>query len=168
MRTAALRPPFHRIASRSLTHAKPHLLLRTCPSALHAHGLSMFKAEKIILFYFDPQIIGFGPAWSPDGKYITSYDGVRAAIRVASIATGEQFTLPSATGGEAPTWSPDSQNILFTDEAASPDGSSSWTEIKLANVATGDISVWIGKDDAQNYQYGELAWAQIPMRSSSA
>ncbi len=112
--------------------------------------------------YFDPQIIGFGPAWSPDGKYITSYDGVRAAIRVASIATGEQFTLPSATGGEAPTWSPDSQNILFTDEATSPDGSSSWTEIKLANVATGDISVWIGKDDAQNYQYGELAWAPNP------
>ena len=112
--------------------------------------------------YSDPQIIGFDPAWSPDGKYITSYDGVQAVIRVASIATGEQFTLPSATGGDTPTWSPDSQNILFTDEATSPGGSSSWTEIKMANVATGDISVWIGKDDAQDYQYGELAWAPNP------
>jgi hypothetical protein len=83
-------------------------------------------------------------------------------IRVVSIATGEQFTLPSATGGEMPTWSPDSQNILFTDEAASSDGSSSWTEIKMANVTTGDISVWIGKNDPQDYQYGELAWAPNP------
>ncbi|HUH99079.1 MAG TPA: hypothetical protein VLZ89_17090 [Anaerolineales bacterium] len=112
--------------------------------------------------YSDPQIIGFGPGWSPDGKYITSYDGVQAVIRVAALATGEQFTLPSATGGEMPAWSPDSQNILFTDEAASPDGSSSWTEIKMANVATGDISVWIGKNDTQDYQYGELAWAADP------
>ncbi len=112
--------------------------------------------------YSDPQIIGFGPAWSPDGEYLTSYDGVQAVIRVASIATGQQFTLPSATGGDAPTWSPDSQNILFTDEATSPDGSSSWTEIKMANITTGDISVWIGKSDPQDYQYGELAWAPNP------
>jgi dipeptidyl aminopeptidase/acylaminoacyl peptidase len=62
--------------------------------------------------YSDPQIIGFGPSWSPDGKYITSYDGVQAVIRVVSIATGEQFTLPSATGGDTPTWSPDSKSIL--------------------------------------------------------
>ncbi len=38
----------------------------------------------------------------------------------------------------------------------------------MANVATGDISVWIGKSDPQDYQYGELAWRRIPMRSSSA
>ena len=112
--------------------------------------------------YSDPQIIGFGPTWSPDGKYITSYDGVQAVIRVASIETGEQFTLPSATGGDTPAWSPDSQSILFTDEATSADGSSSWTEIKMANVATGDISIWIGKNDPQDYQYGELAWAPNP------
>jgi hypothetical protein len=112
--------------------------------------------------YADPQIIGFGPAWSPDGKYITSYDGVKAVIRVVSITTGEQFTLPSSTGGDLPTWSPDSKSILFTDEATSPDGSTSWTEIKMANVATGDISVWIGKNDTQDYQYGELAWAPNP------
>ncbi len=120
------------------------------------------QSEENRPLYSDPQIIGFGPAWSPDGKYITSYDGVQAVIRVVSIASGEQFTLPSATGGDMPTWSPDSQNILFTDEATSPDGSSSWTEIKMANVATGDISVWIGKSDTQDYQYGELAWAPNP------
>jgi len=112
--------------------------------------------------YSDPQIIGFDPAWSPDGNYITSYDGVQAVIRVVSIATGEQFSLPSATGGDLPTWSPNSKSILFTDEATSPDGSSSWTVIKMANVATGDISIWIGKDDTQDYQYGELAWSPNP------
>ena len=112
--------------------------------------------------YSDPQIIGFGPGWSPDGKYITSYDGVQEVIRVVSIATGEQFTLPSATGGEAPTWSPDSKSILFTDETSSPDGSNSWTVIKMANITTGDISIWIGKNDPQDYQYGELAWAPNP------
>jgi len=112
--------------------------------------------------YSDPQTIGFGPAWSPDGKYITSYDGVQAVIRVASIATGEQFTLPSATGDDTLTWSPDSKSILFTDEATSPDGSSSWSVIKMASVTTGDISVWIGKDDTQDYQYGELAWSPNP------
>jgi len=112
--------------------------------------------------YSDPQIIGFGPAWSPDGKYISSYDGVQAVIRIVSIGTGEQFTLPSATGGDMSTWSPDSKSILFTDEAVSPDGSSSWSVIKMADVATGDISVWIGKSDTQDYQYGDLAWAPNP------
>ncbi len=59
------------------------------------------QSEENRPLYSDPQIIGFGPAWSPDGKYITSYDGVQAVIRVVSIATGEQFTLPSATGGDS-------------------------------------------------------------------
>jgi len=112
--------------------------------------------------YSDPQIIGFDPAWSPDGKYITSYDGVQSLIRVVSLATGGQFTLPNGTGDDTLAWSPDSKSILFTDEATSPDGSSSWSVIKMADVDTGDIAIWVGKNDPQDYQYGELAWAPNP------
>lgn len=108
--------------------------------------------------YADPQIIGFGPGWSPNGKYITSYDGVQALIRVVNVQSGEQFSLPSATGGDMPSWSPDSKTILFTDDTQDSTGAS-WTQVKMANVATGEISIWIGKSDPQDYQYGELAWS---------
>ncbi len=111
--------------------------------------------------YADPQIIGFGPGWSPNGKYITSYDGVLALIRVVNVQSGEQFSLPSATGGDMPSWSPDSKTILFTDDTQDSTGAS-WTQVKMANVDTGEISVWIGKNDPQDYQYGELAWSPNP------
>jgi Tol biopolymer transport system component len=106
--------------------------------------------------YADPQIIGFEPGWSPDGKYITSYDGVQALIRVVAVQSGEQFSLPSATG-DMPSWSPDSKTILFTDVAQ--DSSGAHTQVKMANVDTGEISIWIGKNDDRDYQYGELAWS---------
>ena len=106
--------------------------------------------------YADPQIIGFEPGWSPDGKYITSYDGIQELIRVVAVQSGEQFNLTSATG-DMPSWSPDSKTILFTDVAQ--DSGRAWTQIKMANVDTGEISIWIGKNDDRDYQYGELAWS---------
>jgi len=106
--------------------------------------------------YADPQIIGFEPGWSPDGKYITSYDGVQELIQVVSVQSGEQFNLPSATG-DMPSWSPDSKTILFTDVAQ--DSSGARTQIKMANVDTGEISIWIGKNDNRDYQYSDLAWS---------
>ena len=106
--------------------------------------------------YADPQIIGFEPGWSPDGKYITSYDGVQELIQVVAVQSGEQFNLPSATG-DMPSWSPDSKTILFTD--VSQDSGGARTQIKMANVDTGEISIWIGKNDDRDYQYGDLAWS---------
>ena len=109
--------------------------------------------------YADPQIIGFEPGWSPDGKYITSYDGVRELIQVVGFQSGEQFNLPSATG-DMPSWSPDSKTILFTDIAQ--DSGRSWTQVKMANIDTGEISIWIGKNDVRDYQYSDLAWSPNP------
>jgi Tol biopolymer transport system component len=106
--------------------------------------------------YEDPQVIGFGPGWSPDGKYITSYDGAQAQIRVVAVQSGEQFSLPSATG-DMPSWSPDSKTILFTDVAQ--DSGKTWTQVKMANVDTGEIAIWLGKDDDRDYQYGDLTWS---------
>jgi TolB protein len=106
--------------------------------------------------YANPQIIGFEPSWSPDGKYITSYDGVQELIQVVAVQTGEQFNLPSATG-DMPSWSPDSKTILFTDVSQDPDGAR--TQIKMATVDTGEISIWIGKNDDRDYQYSDLAWS---------
>jgi len=55
--------------------------------------------------------------------------------------------------------SPDSKTILFTDVSQDPDGAR--TQIKMANVDTGEISIWIGKNDDRDYQYSDLAWSQI-------
>ena len=106
--------------------------------------------------YADPQVIGFEPGWSPDGKYITSFDGAQEQIRVVAVQSGEEFNLASATG-DMPSWSPDSKNILFTD--AAQDSGKTWTQVKMANVDTGEISIWIGKNDDRDYQYGEPAWS---------
>jgi hypothetical protein len=106
--------------------------------------------------YADSQIIGYGPSWSPDGKYITSYDGIKDLIQVVPLdSSGQQFTLPCNTGA-TPSWSPDSTSFVITNMAETPDGVRS--QIQMANVETGDVSIWMGANDVQDYQYSELAW----------
>jgi Tol biopolymer transport system component len=106
--------------------------------------------------YADSQIIGYGPGWSPDGKYLTSYDGLKKLIQVVPLdASGQGFTLPCNTGN-APAWAPDSKSFVATNVAETLDGFR--TQIQMANIETGEVSIWMGAHDVADYQYSELAW----------
>jgi len=106
--------------------------------------------------YADSQIIGYSPGWSPDGKYITSYDGIKNLIQVVPLdASGQQFALPCNTGNQ-PSWSPDSKYFIATNVAETLNGFR--TQIQMANIETGEVSIWMGAHDVEDYQYSELAW----------
>jgi hypothetical protein len=104
--------------------------------------------------YSDPQIIGYGPGWSPDGRRITSYDGVQQMILVVSPESGDQVSLSSKIGATL-SWSADSGHLLFTDVEDTLDGPR--TVVKMADFSTGEVSDIIGAHDDHDYQYGALA-----------
>jgi len=108
--------------------------------------------------YADPQSIGYGPAWSPDGRYVTSYDGIQHVIHVAALGSGDQTSLTSNMG-DALSWSPDSGNLLFTNVEDTVDGSR--TMVDLASFSNGEVANLIGKLDDHDYQYDALAWSPL-------
>lgn len=62
----------------------------------------------------DNQVLGFGPAWSPDGGRLAFFDGNSQAIRVLDLASGDTFRLPSLMG-EVGSFSPDGMQMAYTD-----------------------------------------------------
>ena len=106
--------------------------------------------------YADQQILGYGPAWSPDSQKVTSYDGLADQIRMFDLATSLQFAFPSNTGGPV-TWSADSTKLMFTDIQQAENGLR--TRVRLADLSLNDTTTLIGENDERDYSYYSLAWS---------
>ncbi len=76
------------------------------------------------------------PAWSPDGKKIAyvSFEGKRAQIYLAKIASGQRQRVSAAPGiNGAPAWSPDGRKLaLVLSKSGSP-------KIYLLDLASGRL-----------------------------
>ncbi|MEW6401123.1 MAG: Ig-like domain-containing protein [Chloroflexota bacterium] len=114
------------------------------------------KSQQNRPLFEDSQVLGYGAAWSPDGKWITSFDGLQDLIRVVSLETGEQVVLPSVIGSYL-TWSPDSSRLAFIDAEDTPDGLR--TVINIADFKTGEVGNLLGRRDAFDFGYGSVAWS---------
>jgi Tol biopolymer transport system component len=106
--------------------------------------------------YADQQILGYGPAWSPDSQKVTSYDGLADQVRMFDLATNQQFVFPSNTGGPI-TWSADSKKFMFTDIQQGEDGLH--TRVRLADLSLNDTTTLLGENDEIDYSYYSLAWS---------
>jgi Tol biopolymer transport system component len=106
--------------------------------------------------YADQQIIGYGPAWSPDSQKITSYDGLADQIRMFDLETSQQYVFPSNTGGPV-TWSADSTKLMFTDIQQGENGLH--TRVRLADLSLTDTATLLGENDERDYSYYSLAWS---------
>jgi Tol biopolymer transport system component len=106
--------------------------------------------------YADRQILGYGPAWSPDSQKVTSYDGIADQIRMFDFATNQQIAFPCNTGGPV-TWSPDSKKLMFTDILQGENGLR--TRVRLADLPLNDTSTLLGEKDEIDYSYYSLAWS---------
>jgi Tol biopolymer transport system component len=106
--------------------------------------------------YADQQILGYGPAWSPDSQKVTSYDGLADQIRMFDLQTSQQFVFPSNTGGPV-TWSADSTKLMFTDIQQGENGLR--TRVRLADLSLNDTTTLIGENDERDYSYYSLAWS---------
>ncbi|NDJ35144.1 MAG: hypothetical protein GYB64_10795 [Chloroflexi bacterium] len=63
----------------------------------------------------DNQIVGYTPDWSPDGSKLTFFDSNQQAIRVVDLEDGARSYLIPSDMGEIGTFSPDGQQMVYTD-----------------------------------------------------
>jgi WD40 repeat protein len=139
------------------TREAPGITPNSSLSPPRIHVLDLVNKQDRPLFS-DSQIIGHGPSWSPDGKWVASFDGIQDIIRITSIETGEQVPL-SSTIGSVRSWSPDSTQFVYT--TVEQDETGMVTVVMLADFSTGEISYLIGNQSSIDYRYNALAWSPL-------
>ncbi len=108
--------------------------------------------------FSDPQAIGYGILWSPDGNWLSTYDGIAAQIRVINLKSGQQVSLPSNIGLLG-SWSPDSSSLIYTDQTTGVNNILK-TYLYRADFKTGQVSIFLGKtSDTADYAYGNPVWS---------
>lgn len=108
--------------------------------------------------YEDQQIVGYKPEWSPDGTYLSSYDGVSSQIHLLNLVTGEQLLIPSQKGSLV-TWSADSTTFVYTDIKSTASGP--LTQIRALDLARNETTTLFGEKDDRDYYYNSLAWSPV-------
>jgi hypothetical protein len=115
-------------------------------------------SKKDAPLYEDQQIVGYKPEWSPDGSYISSFDGVSNQIHLLNLVTGGQLVIPSQKGSLV-TWSGDSATFVYTDIEETEAGP--LTLIRALNLDHKQTSTLFGAKDERDYYYNSLAWSPV-------
>ncbi len=109
------------------------------------HILNTISGATSPLF-IDPQQIGYGANWSPDGVWIAIWDGINGGIKVTNRQTGAALLLQS-DNGDTGSWSADSRTLFYTDIVAGEAGYHNLVlqaEIDAGEDATAAVSVYLG------------------------
>jgi WD40 repeat protein len=106
--------------------------------------------------YEDQQILGYKPIWSPDGKYLSSFDGFSNEIHLLNLVTSEQLIFKSNKGNLV-TWSADSSTFVYTDIEEADFGPR--TQILARDLVANQTSTMFGEKDDRDYYYNSLAWS---------
>jgi WD40 repeat protein len=115
-------------------------------------------SEEDAPLYEDPQLLGYKPVWSPDGTYLSSFDGRSNKIYLLNLLTGEQLVIPSRKGSLV-TWSADSSTFVYTDIKTT--GSDSITQILAADLIRRETVTLFGENDERDYYYNSLSWSPV-------
>jgi Tol biopolymer transport system component len=152
--TPSISPDSARVA---YTRQAPGLTPSDAPGAPRIYMIDLQNKQDRPLFE-DSQLLGYGPRWSPNGKWISSYDSLQDVIRVVSLETGKQVLLPSVIGTYL-SWSPDNNRLAFTNVEKTPSGLR--TVINIADFETGKVDDLLGLHDLSDFGYAELAWSPV-------
>lgn len=149
------------------------LVAYTRENVLLGEGISLIGAPRPWLLdieagttnplYPDDQFIGYGAVWSPDGKWLSSYDGIEGIVRVYNIETGEIIPFETATGLVG-AWSSDARYFYYTTVYSTENVSDFRTLLMRADFTTSEVGVWMGKNDAYDYAYNLPAYSPIEDR----
>ena len=102
--------------------------------------LNLDSLETAPLFD-DDQKIGYGPNWSPDGKWLSIWDGAGGGVTVVNRQSGETFLLGSSSG-DTGCWSADSSALYYANLVV---GESSFHNVVLkADIANRTIETVLG------------------------
>lgn len=104
-----------------------------------------FTSGQTVPLLTDPQKIGYGPKWSPDGQWLSIWNGAQGGIQVVNKKTGETFLLESSNG-DAGCWKFDSQFLYYSNMVA---GESGFRNVLFrADIANGSTSTILGGNTA--------------------
>ena len=133
-------------------------LTPTAPMGAPRPRIVDMTAETDGPVFSDPQSIGTGVMWSPDGTWLSTYDSVAGQIRVVNLRSGQLVQLPSVLGMLG-SWSPDSTKLLYPNTTTGADQITR-TNLYLADFKSGEVGLFIGNgSDPVDYDYGNPAWS---------
>lgn len=108
--------------------------------------------------FSDSQIIGYGALWSPDGNWLSTFDGIADQMHFIHLKSGQQVSIPSSLGSLG-SWSPDSRFLIYPDQTLGVNNVLK-TYLYQADFQTGETSIFLGKgSDTTDYFYGNPAWS---------
>lgn len=88
--------------------------------------------------FADPQKIGYGPNWSPDGRKISFWNGTQGGIEVVERGQTDSILL-NTFSGDAGCWAPDSRSIYYSDVFSA--GRESYSIVRKANLVDGTTAL---------------------------
>ena len=89
----------------------------------------------------DPQTIGYGPNWSPDGRWLSIWAGSQGGILVVNRKSGDTVLL-NTLSGDTGCWAFDSLSIYYSDSITTSEEQHSI--IRKADLAQGTVSMVLG------------------------
>lgn len=99
------------------------------------------KSGQTASLFEDIQKVGYGPKWSPDGKWLSIWDSIMNNIELINRQNGETFALPS-TNGDTSSWTPDSQFLYYSNMVS---GSAGFHNVVLgADIGKRTVSTIFG------------------------
>jgi Tol biopolymer transport system component len=79
------------------------------------------RSGQTVPLFADAQKIGYGPKWSPDGQWLSIWNGLQGGIQVVNRKTGETYLLNSSSG-DVGCWTQDSQFLYYSNTVAGDAG----------------------------------------------
>lgn len=91
--------------------------------------------------FSDAQMVGYSPQWSPDGQWLSIWDGAKSGIRVVNRGSSETILLETLSG-DTGCWSSNSQSIFYSQIIIGETGFHN--VILQANLSKGTIETIFG------------------------
>ena len=92
---------------------RPMLAPGAAPGPPRLWWLNLADGQTLPLFQ-DNQMLGYGPVWSPDGRWLSYVAPSDQGIQIYNVEDGRSLIIPSRMGGLG-VWSPQGDSILVTD-----------------------------------------------------
>ena len=109
------------------------------------------QSNAVQPLYADDQQIGYGPTWSPDGQWLSIWNGLGGGVDLYQPVTDTLVNLASKTG-DTGSWSANSGTFYFSNVYG--EDSLFRTTIFQANMQTGEVDIWVGGNlDEQGLSY---------------
>ena len=102
-----------------------------------------FNSGQTSPLFSDPQKIGYGPEWSPDGQWLSIWVGSEGGIEVVNRKSGDTFLLEFANG-DVGTWSADSQYLYYSNMVTGTTGVHN--VLLRADISNRSFSTILGAD----------------------